>query len=100
MSAANQIAGQVARSSRADVRNPMLKLPEVQEAFASLTPEARAALVEMLRAVSVACRASAEVALRRHKPPMYSYWKAQAVNARHLALAGRASIASATRSDA
>lgn len=76
------------RSSRADVRNPMLALPEVREQFAALPEEAREALVKMLRAVTKSCRANAETAYRKHKPPMYAYWKAMGVNARHLALAG------------
>lgn len=76
------------RSSRADVRNPLSKLPEVREQFKRLTPEARAALVAMLRAISKSCRESADNAYRKHKPPMFAYWKAQAVNARHLALVG------------
>lgn len=76
------------RSSRPDVRNPMLALPEVREQFAALPVEAREALVIMLRAITKSCRANAETAYRKHKPPMYAYWKAMGVNARHLALAG------------
>ncbi|MCV0438925.1 MAG: hypothetical protein K5880_09855 [Hydrogenophaga sp.] len=78
------------RSSRADVRNPMLAIPEVRAAYAALPLSARVALVKMLQATSRTCRANAEVAYRKHKPPMYAYWKAMGVNARHLALAGKA----------
>jgi hypothetical protein len=42
----------------------------------------------MLRAMTKTFRVNADKALRKHKPPMYAYWKASAVNARHLALAG------------
>jgi uncharacterized membrane protein len=90
MSVAQHTPAPIDRSSRADVRNPMLKLPEVHEAFDALSPEARDALVKMLRAISQACRESAAHAYRTHKPPMYTYWQGLAVNARHLALAGRA----------
>lgn len=69
-----------------DVRNPLLALPEVQ-AFAALPIEARLALRAALQAVSKDCRARAEKAWRTHKPPMAAYWKANAVNARHLSLA-------------
>ncbi|MCR8956303.1 hypothetical protein M0765_000725 [Variovorax sp. S2] len=96
MSAAQHTPGQIARSNRVEVRNPMLKLPEVREAFEALSPEARAALVAMLRTISRACRESADHAYRKRKPPMYTYWQGLAVNTRHLALAGRATIAKAT----
>ncbi|MBB4225994.1 hypothetical protein [Variovorax guangxiensis] len=89
MSAAQHGPASGARSTRADVRNPMLKIPEVREAFNALPAEAREALVKMLRGVSRACRESAAHAYRTHKPPMYTYWQGLAVNARHLALAGR-----------
>jgi uncharacterized membrane protein len=74
------------RSTRPDVRNPLLALPEVQ-AMADLPPEARRALRAALVAISKDCRARAEKAWRSHKPPMAAYWKANAVNARHLSLA-------------
>lgn len=75
-----------ARSNRADVRNPMLMLPEVQ-AIAELPADSQAALRKALQAISEACRARGNEAWRKHKPPMAAYWKANAVNARHLALA-------------
>lgn len=82
------MAADALRSNRLAVRNPLSRLPEVRAAFDALSPEARAALIAMLRAISKDCRASAATALSKHKPPMFSYWKAQAVNARHLALVG------------
>lgn len=77
-----------ARSKRAEVRNPMLAIPEVQ-ALANLPPEAREALRAALLAISTACRERGNEAWRKHKPPMAAYWKANAVNARHLAQAIR-----------
>lgn len=77
------------RSSRADVRNPMLAIPEVRQEYDQLTPEARVALVRMLKACSKVFRAKGDEAWRKHKPPMAAYWKQNAVNARHLALAGQ-----------
>ncbi len=74
------------RSNRADVRNPMLALPEVQ-AFAALPDDSRKALRDALNAFSKACRERGNECWRRHKPPMAAYWKANAVNARHLAKA-------------
>ena len=92
MSAVRHTTTPIARGNRAEVRNPMLKLSEVREEFEALSPEARAALVAMLRTVSRACRESADHAYRTRKPPMYTYWQGLAVNTRHLALAGRATV--------
>lgn len=80
------------RSNRASVRNPIQAIPEVRERFEALPPESRAAIVEMLQAIRRQCRENAAVALKKHKPPMYAYWKAMAVNARHLALAGKKTV--------
>jgi uncharacterized membrane protein len=74
------------RSNRPEVRNPMLAIPEVQ-VIASLPPVAREALRAALLAISNACRERGNEAWRKHKPPMAAYWKANAVNARHLARA-------------
>lgn len=76
-----------ARSNSAEVRNPVAADPEVAAILAALTPEARQALRSCLMALSKRWRAQAEEAWRKHKPPMAAYWKANAVNARHLALA-------------
>lgn len=78
-----------ARSNRADVRNPVLGCPKAMAAFADCPPEAREALAKALRALSDDWRATANELWRKHKPPMASYWKINAVNARHLALAIR-----------
>lgn len=78
-----------ARSSRADVRNPIAGDPEVAAIIASLPPEARTALEEMLRALSKKWRVAATQSWAKHKAPMAAYHKANAINARHLALALR-----------
>jgi hypothetical protein len=75
-----------ARSSRVDVRNPLLALPEVQ-AFAQLPPDAQRALRAALVAFSKSCRVKGNEAWASHKPPMAAYWKAWAVNAGHAARA-------------
>lgn len=73
-----------ARSTREDVRNPLLTLPEAV-AMRDLPPEAKAALRKALLAFKASCREKAEKCYRTHKPPMYAYWKAWAVNAGHAA---------------
>lgn len=98
MSVTHPTPAPAVRSNRADVRNPMLKLPEVRNEFDALPPEAREALVRMLRAISRACRESAAHAYQTRKPPMYTYWQGLAVNTRHLALAGRATVENTRRS--
>lgn len=70
-------------------RNPVASLPEVAAAIAGLSPEAREGLRQCLSGLAKAWRAQADKSWRTHKPPMAAYWKAQAVNARHLALAMR-----------
>lgn len=76
----------MARSSKAEVRNPLLQLPEVV-AMNELPPEAKTALKKALKAASNAMRAKGNDAWRRHKAPMAAYWKGHAVYARHMALA-------------
>lgn len=75
------------RSNRAEVRNPVAADPEVAAIIAALSPEAKAAMRDCLVVLSRRWRAQAEQAWRKHKPPMAAYWKVNAVNARHLALA-------------
>ncbi len=76
------------RSNRADVRNPMLAIPEVI-ALKDLPDNVRWALARALAGCSTAFRTRGNEAWRKHKPPMAAYWKANAVNFRHLALAVR-----------
>jgi hypothetical protein len=72
------------RSSRSDVRNPLLALPSVQ-AFATLPAPAREALRALLLDLAAAATWRANESWRRHKAPMAAYWKAVAVYARHAA---------------
>lgn len=72
------------RSNSKEVRNPMLTIPEVQ-AFAELPPDAAQALRNALVGASKVFRVRANEAWKRHKAPIAAYWKASAVNARHLA---------------
>lgn len=71
------------RSSRADVKNPLLKLPAAQR-IQALPPEARQALADLLRELSLDARARAEESWVRNKAPMAAYWKAVSVYAGHL----------------
>lgn len=72
------------RSSLPIVRNPLLAMPSAAD-IAALPPEAKAALRKLALEASAAWRAKADECWKRHKPPMAAYWKAWAVNARHLA---------------
>jgi hypothetical protein len=76
------------RSNRADVRNPLAADPEVlamMQQLAAEHPAAAIALRAALKAMSAKWRVQAEHAWRKHKGPMATYHKANAVNARHLA---------------
>jgi hypothetical protein len=75
-----------ARSSRLEVRNPILALPGVKLAFA-LPLEQRLALAEILQAIRVDSRGRAEKAWTTGKAPMAAYWKAVSVYAGHMARA-------------
>jgi hypothetical protein len=77
----------VSRSNREAVRNPVAAIPEVAAAIAACPPEARECLRRCLQGMAKAWRAQAEKSWRTHKPPMAAYWKQNAVNARHLAIA-------------
>lgn len=72
----------MSRSSKPDVRNPLLALPAAQ-AMLALPPEARLALKLLLKDLSKDCRKRAIKAWESHKAPMATYWKAQAVYANH-----------------
>lgn len=71
------------RSSKAEVRNPLLALPAARLILA-LPPEARQALAALLSDLSVDARYRAERSWRQSKAPMAAYWKAVSVYARHL----------------
>ena len=73
----------VARSSRREVRNPVLGLPAA-ELLATLPPEAADALSAVLSDIRWSAAQKAEECWERHKPPMAAYWKAVAVYAGHI----------------
>lgn len=79
----------IARSSRRDVRNPVLALPAAERLLA-LDPAARAALAEILADLALDARGRADEAWRKHKGPMAAYWKAVSVYAGHLRRVARA----------
>lgn len=73
-----------ARSTRREVRNPLLALPAAQRLTATDAPW-RAELRALLLELRDDCRARADKAWRTHKAPMALYWKAVGVYAGHLA---------------
>ncbi|MCG2841270.1 hypothetical protein L6Q21_09785 [Sandaracinobacter sp. RS1-74] len=72
------------RSSRREVRNPLLGLEEVQ-ALLELDLESRLAIATLCRAIHANSRARAEKCWRTHKAPMATYWKGCSVVAGHVA---------------
>lgn len=73
----------VARSSKRDVRNPVLGLPAARR-LASLPPLARAALRDVLGEIAADSASRAEQSWQRSKAPMAAYWKAVSVYAKHI----------------
>lgn len=76
------------RSSRREVRNPVLALPGVRRLLALPEP-VRVELAQALRSIALDARERADKAWRTHKAPMAVYWKAVSVYAGHLARAVR-----------
>lgn len=72
------------RSTKREVRNPILALPAAAS-IQALDPSARAALRGLLLEVQADARARAEKCWRTHKAPMAVYWKAVGVYAGHIA---------------
>lgn len=75
-----------ARSSKAEVRNPVLALPAVAR-LRALSPEARLALQSALLDIQSEARLRAERSWRSRKPPVAAYWAACGVYAGHIARA-------------
>lgn len=73
-----------ARSTKAEVRNPILGLPSVAR-LRTLSPEARLALQEVLLDIQGDARLRAEKSWRSRKPPLAAYWAACGVYAGHIA---------------
>jgi len=77
-----------ARSTRAEVRNPILALPAFK-ALQALEPEVLALLVALLCDLQRDARARAQHSWDKRKPPVAAYWAAAAVYAGHIAKALR-----------
>lgn len=75
-----------ARSTRAEVRNPVLALP-ASGRLAELQPEARDALRLLLLDLKADAAERAEKSWRTHKAPMALYWKCVSVYSGHIARA-------------
>jgi hypothetical protein len=71
------------RSSRRDVRNPVLALKSAA-AIQAMSPDVRATLRNLLRDLAVEARQKANECWRKHKAPMAVYWKAVSVYANHI----------------
>jgi len=72
------------RSTKAEVRNPVLALPAVAR-LRALSPEARQALRDILLDIHRDARVRAESSWRSGKPPIAAYWAACGVYAGHIA---------------
>lgn len=76
--------GNAGRSARAEVRNPLLKLPSAAD-IQALPPEAKAALRALALDAAKVWRALGDECWKKNKPPVAAYWRSWSVNARHLA---------------
>lgn len=76
----------IPRSSRAEVRNPILRLPEAQRLAEVLAdhPDAARAFRDLLGAIHRHAHTEADRAWRQRKPPVAAYWRAMGVYARHI----------------
>lgn len=70
------------RSSRLEVRNPLLALSAARE-LRNLPPEAKAALRALLRDLKAQCREKEAEAYRKRKGPMVAYWMACGTYCKH-----------------
>lgn len=64
--------------------NPLLDLP-AGRALMELPKEDRKRIEKVMRELRVQAHVNAETAYRRHKGPMFAYWRAVATYARHTA---------------
>lgn len=76
------------RSSRREVRNPLVALPAMA-AIQALPTESRLAIVALLNDLASDAAGRAEKSWRQNKGPMAAYWKAVSVYAKHLRAAVR-----------
>lgn len=73
------------RSSRREVRNPILALPAAQAILASLTPDQRVAMKRLFRELKGQCRQKEAEAYAKRKGPMTAYWMAAGTYSGHIA---------------
>lgn len=76
------------RSSKAEVRNPILSLPSASR-LSELDKHSREIVVSILRDIQDDSRERADKCWRTHKAPMAAYWKAVSVYAGHISRAIR-----------
>ena len=76
------------RSTRPEVRNPVLGLPAVERLLA-LPPESREAIAALMGDLSHDARVRAQESWRKNKGPMAAYWKAVGAYATHIRRAVR-----------
>jgi hypothetical protein len=74
----------IARSSKAEVRNPLITLPAFEQ-LCMLSPDSKLALRMLLLDLHGDALTRAEKCWKKSKPPMAAYWKAVAVYAKHTA---------------
>lgn len=82
-------SGDFGRGARADVRNPILRLPAMQEILA-LPPDApitRRQVGLLVRQLADQANAEAARSARKNKHMMVAYWKVASVYAKHVARA-------------
>ncbi|WP_262267081.1 MULTISPECIES: hypothetical protein [Microvirga] len=80
----------IPRSSRIEVRNPILALPAFKAVY-SLPDDTKLVLASLLDNLSKDAEAKAQTSWLKKKGPMAAYWKACAVYAKHIARAIRKS---------
>lgn len=85
------------RSSAAEIRNPLLRLPAAQR-LRALPPESRQVLADLLVELAHDARQRAEQSWARNKAPMAVYWKAVSVYAGHLHRVLRPTVSDRRRS--
>jgi hypothetical protein len=75
------------RSSRREVRNPILGLPAARQIMSDASPEAQLArlwLWRLLRELNEQCRGNEVVAYGKRKGPMTNYWMSAATYVKHI----------------
>jgi hypothetical protein len=83
------------RSSRPEVRNPLLALPAARRLREAVQGPLQAILADLLLELARDAAERARAAWASHKAPMACYWKIVSVYARHLSRLIRAPLESA-----